>query len=76
MNLLQLLKNTWLGQKNDSQTPQFSTLIEDRLPASTLLGEQRAFITEATCYGNIPITLTKDTCINFSLTLSYHGANK
>lgn len=68
MNLLQLLKNTWLGQKNDSQTPQFSTLIEDRLPASTLLGEQRAFITEATCYGNIPITLTKDTCINFSLT--------
>jgi len=36
------------------------------MPASALLGEQRAFITE-TSYGNIPITLTKETCIHFRL---------
>ncbi len=67
MKLLQHLKKT-LGHKrlNKSIPPQFSTLIKDKMPASALLGKQRAFITE-TSYGNIPITLTKETCIHFRL---------
>jgi GT2 family glycosyltransferase len=53
---------------NKTTTPLFSsTIIEDKLPAAALLGEQMALITFAPCYGNIPITLTKEVCIHFRL---------
>jgi GT2 family glycosyltransferase len=46
---------------------QHSTIIEDRLPASALLGEHNQPMSDATFYGDIPITLAKDVCIRFRL---------
>jgi GT2 family glycosyltransferase len=48
--------------------PLFSTVIENRLPASTLLGEQKQPVSETTFYGDQPIALAKDVCIHFRLT--------
>ena len=43
-------------------------LIEDKLPASLLLGEDNQTISETNFYGDQAITLTKDAYIRFSLT--------
>jgi GT2 family glycosyltransferase len=65
MNLRQYFKPTL-----KRATSSFSTVIEDKLPAITLLGEQRKPFTETIPYGDIPIALAKGVCIRFCLTPS------
>jgi hypothetical protein len=46
---------------------QFVDCIGDKLPSSALLGQNQQPITAKTPYGNIPIPLTSNTCIQFQL---------
>jgi GT2 family glycosyltransferase len=45
----------------------FIDLVEDKLPSSALFGQNQQPITAKTPYGNIPIPLTSETCIQFHL---------
>ena len=45
----------------------FVQLIEDKLPSSALLGQNRQPITDKIPYGNIPVTLTSGTALQFDL---------
>ncbi|RKZ90016.1 MAG: hypothetical protein DRR19_10885, partial [Candidatus Parabeggiatoa sp. nov. 1] len=68
MKLLQRFKHGQNKHPTKSTIPLFSTVIEDRLPAGALLGEQKQPVSETTFYGDQPITLAKDVCIRFRLT--------
>jgi GT2 family glycosyltransferase len=47
--------------------PRVVQLIEEKLPSSALLGQNRQPITDKIPYGNIPVTLTSKTCLQFDL---------
>ncbi|MCK5719411.1 MAG: glycosyltransferase family 2 protein [Thiomargarita sp.] len=66
MNLLQRLKRIFSNQHKNI-IPQFDKIIENKLPASALLGKQQEFISATNFYGNIPVTLSQGICIRFQL---------
>ena len=68
MNLRQFFNHF---KTTKTTNPTFSTIIEDKSPIVTLLGEQQQPLTEFASYGNIPIALTSDVCLRFRLIPSH-----